>query len=442
MCDFKVKLTNAKSLILSRIPVEFHGFATGSAWLVVAASLGQGAMLVANVLNANFLGSERFGLYSLIQTTILTLAGTAQLSLSLVVTQQLSILRERNTLAAGEIAGFSIYFALLSSFIVASILIAFREPIVDTLFGQTEINQSLMVGALALPFATLSLIQQGIFNGLQRFRDQAFVALLAIPFVIVCPAVGALVSGVDGALVGLVAAYMFRSLAAHVRLRRALRHEGIRLRIGNILAKFRLLTTHSLPATLSGLASMLAVWGGQTLLIRSNGGSESVGLFAAAFAIKTLAMFLPTQMVGALMPALSRYHAREVSGNDRRLLYLNAVCACGIAAGVAIFGVLFSSHIMKLFGSSFDGGSYILRLLLIATPLEALTITLYQEVQSKGLFWKNFFWVNMPLSATVILASAALVPIYAGEGLALAWLIGWVVALIGTICALVGIRNT
>lgn len=409
----------------------------GSFWLILAACLGQGATFLANLLVANLLGVADYGRYALLQSTIMMLAGIAQLGFAVVIAQQVSALRAREPALAGEVAAFCLLVTALLSFAFAAFLFLGRSMLADALFRDAGLGRGIALAGIALPWAAIGAVQLGLFNGLERFRDQAAISLATLPIVIALPAFGALRGGFEGALIGLAAAYALRGVIAHWRLLAILREAGIPWSLGNLRGKALLLRNYALPATLSGLAMLLAVWGGQTLLVRSPGGSAMVGLFAAAFAIKTIAMFVPTQMLGALMPALSRRHAEGESAERRRLLYANAGLACAVAILLALAGIALAPWLMRLFGHGFVGGEGALRLLLLATPLEALTVTLYQEVQSRGRFWKNLVWVNLPLGVVVLAAAALLVPARLAEGLALAWLIGWAVALAGTILAMI-----
>lgn len=426
---------------LNSLPQGVRQIAIGSIWLVLAAALGQGAMLLANLVVAQLLGVADYGRYALLQSTVLMLAGIAQLSFALVVAQQISTLRETQPGLAGEVAAFCMLVTALLSVGLSAALYFAREPLAAALFRDEGLGRAIAIGAIALPWAAIAAVQLGLFNGLERFRDQAMISLATLPIVVALPAFGAWRGGLEGALMGLSGAYFLRSVASHWRLATVLRGAGIRWRFGSFRAKIRLLRNYALPATLSGLTTMLAIWGGQTLLVRSVGGSASVGIFAAAFAIKTMAMFVPTQMLGALMPALSRGHAQGAGMERRQLLQYNAAIACGIAIAMAVGGSLLAPWLMHLFGDGFTGGETALRLLLLATPLEALTVTLYQDIQSKGRFWKSLWWVNMPRAAAVLGAAALLVPMRLAEGLALAWLVGWVVALAGTLIAMMTERR-
>lgn len=392
-------------------------------------------MLLASLLVANLIGVAGYGRYALLQSTILLLAGLAQISFAVVIAQQVSSLRERNPALAGEVAAFCFLVAAVLSILFTAGLLIGREPLADGLFKDPALSRGLALAALAIPWLAASAIQQGLFSGLERFREQATVAILLSPFVIALPAAGAVEAGFEGALVGLGLAYLLRCVVGQFMIIRIFRSAGISWSLANLRTKFRLVVKYALPATLAGVLTALAIWGGQTLLVRTDGGSTALGLFAAAYAVKTMVMFVPMQMMSALLPILSRFNANPEARRRRGLLYLNLAGSLFVTVTLAAIGVLLAPDIMGLFGPGFSDGSSTLILLLIATPLEAMTITLYQDIQSRGRFWSGLWSVSVPLSFTAIAAAALLVPGLREDGLATAWLIAWSVGLVCTIFA-------
>lgn len=409
--------------------------ASGSSWLIVAAMLGQGSMLFANLIVANLLGVADYGHYALLQNTVVLLAGLAQLGFASVIAQQVSSLRERDPALAGEIAMFCFLVAGVLSLVFTGALLLSREQLAAALFRDASLASGLALGALALPFVAASAIQQGLFSGLERFRDQALLSVLLVPAVVALPALGAWRGGMEGALLGLGLAYVLRAAAAHVLVRRAFRAVGIRWRLRNLRARARLVRDYAVPATLAGVVMLAAIWGGQTLLARSPGGAAALGLFAAAFAVRTIVMFVPTQMVGALLPVLARMTGTGRAGG-RRLVVTSLGLGLAVILPVAGAGILFAPWVMGIFGPDFAAGAPVLAILLAGTPVETATLTLYQDIQARGRFWRAFLSISVPLAATVLAAALLLVPAHMANGLALAWVIGWAVALVGTLVAL------
>lgn len=420
----------------ARLPQSVSDLLGGSSWLILSSSLSQGSMLLANLVVANLLGVSDFGRYALLQSTIAMLAGIAQLGFAVVIAQQVSSLRERDPDLAGEVAAFCMLVTLALSLLFTAAIMAGRSYLAHSVFRDANLTGGLALAALALPWAAIGSVQLGLFTGLERFREQALLALVLVPAVVLSPAIGALKGGVGGALLGLATAYLLRCAVGQLALMRIFGKLGIKLALRRLRSKLALVGKLALPATLAGLVVLFAVVGGQTMLIRSPGGSATVGLFAAAYLIKTMVMFVPTQMITALLPLLSRHHARGDGDEPRHLLYANVAAAFLLAGALAIVGAILAPWIMAMFGHGFRGGETTLRLLLLAAPIEAATITLYQDIQSRGFFWLSMLLVNVPLAIVVLTAAGFLIPRFGANGLAGSWLIGWTVALCGTLAGI------
>ena len=158
-------------------------------------------------------------------------------------------------------------------------------------------------------------------------------------------------------------------------------------------------------------------------------------MFAAAYTIKTMVMFIPGQSVIALLPVLSRSHVNPDADDPRRLLWTSAGLSAAVAVALAVPVFFLASPIMSVFGDDFLSAAPVLQLLLLSVPIETVTITIYQDIYSRGRYWTGMFAANVPLSASVLIAAALLVPDWQAQGLAIAWLIGWSLALVMTLGA-------
>jgi len=393
-------------------------------------------MLLANLLVAQMLGLSEYGRYALLQTSISLLGLLAQLGFGVIIAQQVSKSRAHDPKLAGEIATFCFLITGGLAILFSAALLFGREILSVGLFRDQLLEGAIPLAALSLPWFALNTVQQGLFNGLERFRDQAKVSIAMSPLVIALPAGGAYRFGLAGALAGLALVYFCRVAASHVLLARALRSAGIPWSLGNLRAKFRLLGRFALPATLAGAVVSFAIWGGQTILVRSEHGTAMVGLFASAFLVKSMVTFLPTQMIGALLPVISRVGALGEAGHSRQLLYFNLALSLLVSGALAGGGILFASSIMSVFGKDFASGASVLVILLLAAPLEVATITLYQDILARERFWRTTLAVNLPLAVVALVGASVLIPFWGVRGLALAWLIGWAVALCGVILAM------
>lgn len=402
--------------------------ARGSGWMILSSVLTQGSTLLGSLIVANIVGVRDYGHYALVQGTVNLLGMIAQLGFATIASQQISRHLAIDPAGAGRIAGFCYLFSAVTSSLFGLALFVFRVPIAEEVFRQPEIVPGLMIAAISLPWVALASLQLGTFAGLGQFRSQASLSLWIAPMTVLLPAIGAWFGGFVGAVGMLGLLYLLRSAIFQVALVRKFHSLGLRWGLLDLREWMRLLSRLALPATIAGMVVSLTIWGGQTLLVRQPEGGTLLGLFAAAYTIKTLAIFVPQQAVQALLPALSKADAMDAHDDKRSLLVNSTLASFALASLIAIGAAFLAEPIMALFGRDFRAAGPTLALLVAAAPLEAMCMTLYQDLQSREKYWQAMCGVNLPLALTVLGLAVVLIPDYAAEGLAMAWLVGWVVA--------------
>lgn len=409
----------------------------GTAWVVVAASISQGSTMAGTLLVANFVGVKQYGHYALLQSTLTLLGILAQLGLATVLSQQLSHRNAGDPQGAGRTASFCYVVAASTSVLFGLTLIIFRHDISEHFFRQGELGPGLAIAACALPGVAFMWLQQGIMTGLGEFRTQAKFTLTFAPFNVILPAGGAYFGGFLGGIAMLGLAYLLRAAIFQVALFRIFRRLGIGLTVVGLRRELPILWRFAIPATAAGILASLATWGGQTLLVRGINGAAMLGLFSAAFTIKTMIVFLPQQLVQALLPALSRANATSNAADTRSLLVASTAASLVIAISLALAASWLARPLLSLFGQEFTRAVPILLLLMAATPFEATYFTLYQDLRARGRYWLAMLFVDVPLAATVVGLAWLLVPRRGAEGLAIAWLAGWAVAFTATLVLVV-----
>ena len=247
-------------------PAGLRQLLTSSAWLAVAAILGQGSMVVAGILVARALGVQNYGRFTLMQATLVMLAGVAQLSFSVVISQQVAKYRDADPAATGRIASFCFLFTLSMGAMLAAALAIGQGFLARQVFRDPALAPAITVIAAILPMVAVSAVQQGLFNGLARFRAQAWIALAMVPLVVGSPYFGAREYGLLGALGGLALAFAGRFVLSQAVLFRVFRQEGIGWSFGISPERATRLLGLAGPATLAGIVVSFAVWGGQALL--------------------------------------------------------------------------------------------------------------------------------------------------------------------------------
>src|SRR5262249_17243931 len=97
----------------------------------------------------------------------------------------------------------------------------------------------------------------------------------------------------------------------------------------------------------------------------------------------------------------------------------------------------FGPWLLKLFGRSFSEGNPVLLVLILSTIPEALAAATYQTVLSQAKMWATLFTISMPRDGVIVLMAYLLSSPYGAVGLAWAYTLGWVLALLAIITIIV-----
>ena len=152
-----------------------------------------------------------------------------------------------------------------------------------------------------------------------------------------------------------------------------------------------------------------------------------MALFGAANTYRALVLFLPSNIN---VVGLSLLNNQRGSADDafRRVFWWNltitVLAAVAGAAAVAAAG----PWLLAVFGQGFVEGYGTLLVLMAAAVLEALTMAVYQIVQSHAKLWLSLFAIALPRDTLIVVSAFFLATRNGAAGLAWAHLIGWTVA--------------
>jgi O-antigen/teichoic acid export membrane protein len=192
-----------------------------------------------------------------------------------------------------------------------------------------------------------------------------------------------------------------------------------------ILAEAKSLLRISLPALVASVSLQPALWLGQALLGRQPDGLRHVGTFAVAMRWHSIALFVPATMGTVLLPMLGRLRATG-RGVDARALFLRyglLTLASTTATGIGV--IAFATPLMGLQGAEYTVGSGVLVVLAIAAVPAALNNVLSSRALAEGRI-ALWVWSDLALSIALVAGAIALVPLWHGVGLALAYLAAYV----------------
>jgi O-antigen/teichoic acid export membrane protein len=373
------------------------------------------------VITARLLGRAQFGAYGMIQSTVSMFGVFAGVGLGLTATKYVAELRATNPNRAGRIIALSTAAALGFSAFAALALLAVAPRLAASTLNAPQLSEELRIASGVLFLNAVSGTQAGVLAGFEAFRSIARVNLgqgiLTVPFAVG----GALLWGLRGAVVGLVAVAVVGWVLNDIAIRAECRRNRVPVRWDRCWSDGAILLKFSLPAFLGGALTSPAMWAASSILVNQPHGYAQMGVFSAANQWRTAVAFLPALLSRPLLSILSNLGVGEAAA-FRRLLRVSIMISFALGVFTAAPLIIGSSWIMKAYGRDFEAGRSTLVVLALATVISSTVAVIGQAIASLDRMWWGFNF-NL-IWALVLLSSASLLaPRYGALGLAGAFLL-------------------
>ncbi|MBM3210855.1 MAG: hypothetical protein FJ121_01010 [Deltaproteobacteria bacterium] len=417
------RISNSSSSLISRLSV-------GVTWNLIGALFNQGSAFAINIIIARLLGRTLFGEYSIILSTLMTISLIAQVSTGITATRYLAEFRVRDPDRAGRILGLCTIVSAATGALAVIILCSLAPWLSDHILKAPHLSLSLQIGGGFLFFAVINGYQIGALSGLENFKNLAKAGLCNSCLMVPLCSLGAWNWGINGALTGLAISGMVNWLIHQHFLKEASRAQGIFPSYHELGRERRALTNFVLPAALSGLISMPALWLANVFLVRSPNGYNEMAMYSAAMNIRTLILLLPRN-INNVSCSILNYQKGLVNENEyRRTYWINLIITSVLVLAGGIVVYFAGQRILGLFGKSFEEASPVLLILLLSGFIEIVAISLYQVMQTKKMMWLTLFGVAIPNHVTLVILAYLIAPHLGAMGLAWAYTAGWAIALL------------
>ena len=129
--------------------------------------IAQIATFAVMVIAARILGSEEFGKFGIIQSTLGVLGLVAGLGLGLTNKRYVAELREKDPEKCGRVIGYSSVLSWVTSGIFFILLLASAQIVASDIFDSPEMILELRIAAILLLFTSLNEAQIGVLSGFE-----------------------------------------------------------------------------------------------------------------------------------------------------------------------------------------------------------------------------------------------------------------------------------
>lgn len=415
-------------------------FQAGIVYNTIGAVFSQGSTFAVNIIVANLVGREVFGEYAMVQSTLQALALIAQFGSGYTATKYVAEFRSSDPQRAGRVIGLLSSYALIAAATSALLLFLASGWLAESILKAPEIGRALGVGSIVLLFAVLNGFLMGTLVGLESYPTLGRVLVWGgVSYLLICTGFASL-GGLNGAVAGLALSGLLQCLLFVVAVRAECSRQGIRIRIGGGSSERQILLKFTLPAALSGITIMLALWLAGAFLVRQPDGYSQMAIYSASFNLMQLVLFLPNIASNVGMSVINNSASNPTT--YRKTFWINVGITLVIVVGAVSAAALAGPALLRLFGREFTDGHRVFVILLLAAIPQGVALALYQIIPSQSRMWLSFWAVALPRDLLIVGLAYWLVVTEGAEGLATAYSIAWTVALlvIATIVWRVGFR--
>lgn len=408
---------------------------SGFSWNVLSAVAMQGSVLLSTIIVARMLGLESFGAYSVLVSTVMTIAAIAQGGSGLVATKYVAEFLATEPERVGRVLKMCRVFTLGTGIATAAFVFALAGLISSDVLGKPELVSQVRLIAIATLFQVSVSYQFGALQGFGAFRELSRAGVFAGLGYIIFTAVGAWLGQVTGVLVGFVLASAFRSAVFGYMLGVVRRSHGVPNAGTLDPQEFWLIWRFALPAGLAGFVTMPCLWLVTVLVARQPDGLSLVAMFAVAHQVRLAVLQLPALLNAVSFSVLSRLKARDEASDFRRVFWSNLIVSLGFSALVVTVLILVADQVLGLYGGKFTDGRWLLIILLVSVLPEMLATSFYQLIQSAGRMWQSLFLIAIPRDLLYLLLAALFLPTYGVTAAAAAYLAAHTFGLASTVVA-------
>jgi len=404
----------------------------GFSWSLAGAVFNSGCTLALNIIIARIVGKEVFGEFGMVQNTMVTLAGIAQLSTGYTANKYVAEFRSVDKNKVGRIIGLCSVISTLTAFIAVLVLF-FGAPFLATvMFKAPHLSPSLMIATGMVFFAVMNGYQLGALAGLESYGPLAKALFITGSLNIGVCSIGAWLYGLNG----IVAALGVSALLQWLIHRRILKMESsiqdinIYSDFQSILQEKVILLKFALPAAISGFVTMPALWLANTFLVSQPDGFGQMALFSAANSMRSLVLFLPLILNKVSMSLLNNQKGLDDDRLYRKVFWSNLIGTVGFVFAGAIVVAFLGPWILSAYGKDFEEAYPVLIVILLVGAFEGITQASYQIIQSQEKMWLSFWSVALPRDGAIVVLAYFLTPHYGAIGLAWAYAAAWLLALV------------
>lgn len=401
-----------------------YRLAHGWFWSIMGAGIPAAINMITTIVVARFLGKGHFGELGIIGSTAGMFSMVATFGLAMALIKHVAEFKKNDPAKAGRIIALFSMLAIGTAILMSGCMFVTAPWLARRILAAPYLTGLLRISIGIIFLSFINSVQMGTLVGFEAFRAIAWInsanAIVSVPLV----AGGAYFFGLPGAICGMVVSLAMNCIISNIELRNEAQHVGIPIDFSGCGKELYILLEFSLPAVLAGIIAIPASWVCSAMLVNQTNGYAEMGIFSAASAWQKAILFLPQCLNTIALPMLVDFQSTEQSRQYRKAFWYNIMIIGVSALAAAVIVALASPYIMKVYGTGFSSGRYVLMIISFNAVFVAINNFIGGTLIAKGKMW---FAVTVNLLWAVLMITTAyfMIPIYGALGLSLAMLISF-----------------
>jgi O-antigen/teichoic acid export membrane protein len=393
---------------------------TGSFWSLSGSLVSRGFSALAVIGVARSLGTSAFGELGIVQTSINMFGAFATFGMAPTLIKHLAEFRNSDPIRAGRIMSLAIIVTVGISVFLSGLLFFLAPWLSHAMLNNPGLADVLRLAAFLLLFQCILEIQMGIMSGFEGFKLLSLSTAIQAILYGFCAYTGAVLYDLQGAVMGNILAFFILVLLNSFLIKAMVQNARINMQWRHSFMEIPILYRFSLPIALSGLISAPLRWFCSVILVNIPGGYFQMGLYQAAFRIRTLIMIIGDSISRPLLSLLSTIEGSQ----SIALQKTNLIGVWFIGVAFTFPFISFPEILDLLFGDAFAGREFRQTTVLVSMTLNLFICqqAIFRIFISQGLTWFRFLY-QIFLSIT-ILAGVYLLSPYGAVGYAGAFFLG------------------
>ena len=406
---------------------------SGFGWNFLSAMALQGSVLLSSIIVARLLGLVSFGAYSVLITTVMTIATVAQGGTGLLATKFVGEGLANDKVRVARVLRLCRDFTLVTGGLSAIGVFLLSQSLAIGMLGRPELEPLVRIIAVATFFQVSVSYQYGALQGFGVFKELSRGGVFAGIAYILFTVAGAWGWGLKGALIGFVLASALRAGIFGLLLHRIRRSHNVPDSAKLDRTDLQMIWRFALPTGLAGFITMPCLWLVTIIVARQPDGLALVGILLVAHQVRLAVLQLPSLLNVVSFSVLSRLKGEGQVSSFRSVFWSNLWLNLAFASLASGFLLVFAEPVLSLYGKDFVSGRWILVLLLFSILPELLATSFYQLIQSAGCMWHSLLIIAIPRDLLYLGLASMLVPSYGVLAAAGSYLAAHTVGLFATL---------